>query len=168
VLADEVNYCPRCGACLTEAFRFGDQRKVCPDCDWVYFADPKVAAATLVEQDSRVLLVRRSNEPFRGLWTLPAGFVDAGEDPAKAAARECLEETGLEARVVELMDVMFGQEHEHGAHILIIYRAVIESGSIHPGDDADRVGFFPRSDLPPLAFSTTKKILGTRNDLKTG
>ena len=57
---------------------------------------PKVAAGVVLIDADRVLLVRRVNEPYRGRWTLPAGFVDAGEDPRRAAERECLEETGLQ------------------------------------------------------------------------
>lgn len=106
-----------------------------------------------------MLLVRRSNDPQRGLWTLPAGFLDAGEDPARAAERECLEETGLQVQVVDLVDVMGGQEHARGAHILIVYRAEIVSGELRAGDDADRAAFFSRDQLPPLAFATTLRIL---------
>jgi ADP-ribose pyrophosphatase YjhB (NUDIX family) len=158
---EEINFCPRCGTRLTLANRFGGLRKVCPGCDWVYFADPKVAAAVLVERQGEVLLVRRANDPLRGLWTLPAGFVDAGEDPVQAAERECLEETGLQVRVVELLDVLYGQEHPRGAHIIIFYRAVIVAGALQANDDVDRSGFFKRDQLPPLAFSTTKKILAS-------
>jgi 8-oxo-dGTP diphosphatase len=160
LLTEEINFCPRCGARLTQADRFGGLRKVCPACDWVYFADPKVAAAVLVERRGEVLLVRRANDPLRGLWTLPAGFVDAGEDPARAAERECREETGLQVRVVGLLDVLYGQEHPRGAHIIIFYRAVIVGGALAANDDVDRSGFFKLTQLPPLAFSTTKKILG--------
>jgi ADP-ribose pyrophosphatase YjhB (NUDIX family) len=140
--------------------RFGRLRPICPSCGWVYFADPKVAAAVLVEQDGAVLLVRRVNPPFQGLWSLPAGFVDAGEDPARAAERECLEETGLRVRVTGLLEVLAGQEHARGAHILIVYRAEIVSGVITAGDDADRAAFFSRQHLPPLAFASTSLILG--------
>jgi 8-oxo-dGTP diphosphatase len=126
----------------------------------VYFADPKVAAAALVELDGKVLLVRRSIDPARGRWTLPAGFVDAGEDPAVAARRECLEETGLHVNISGLLTVLYGQEHSRGAHIIIFYKAEIISGELKAGDDVDRVEFFPRDDLPPLAFSTTRRVLG--------
>ncbi len=159
MISDEVNFCPRCGSPVIQSERFGQLRQVCPTCDWIYFADPKVAAAVLVERDGQVLLVRRANDPLRGLWTLPAGFVDAGEDPAGAAERECKEETGLQVKVAGLMDVLFGQEHPRGAHILIVYRAEVQSGELQAADDVDRAGFFSRQDLPPLAFSTTKKIL---------
>ena len=159
MISDEVNFCPRCGTAVIQAERFGHLHRVCPTCDWVYFADPKVAAAVLVEKEGQVLLVRRANDPLRGLWTLPAGFVDAGEDPAQAAERECLEETGLQVRVTGLLDVLYGLEHPRGAHIIIFYRAEIQGGDLHASDDVDRANFFPREALPPLAFSTTRKIL---------
>lgn len=158
-MADEVNYCPRCATPVIQAERFGRQRAVCPQCGWVHFADPRVAVAVLILKQDEVLLVRRSNEPYRGLWTLPAGFVDAGEDPAEAAARECLEETGLVVKVLALLDVLSGQEHSRGAHILIVYRGEILSGELKAGDDAGEAGFFALRHLPPLAFGSTRTIL---------
>lgn len=158
-LYEEVNYCLRCGNPLTRQERFGSLRPVCPACGWIYFADPKVAAAALIQHDGRILLVRRANDPQRGLWTLPAGFVDAGEDPVEAVRRECLEETGLETRIIGLLDLLYGQEHSRGAHILIVYRAEMIGGTLHPGDDVDQAAFFSLHDLPPLAFKTTLQIL---------
>ncbi len=162
---DEVRFCLRCGSRLNEAFRFGRMRPVCPSCGWIYFTDPKVAAAALIVQEGKVLLTRRAYNPQRGLWTLPAGFVDADEDPKLTAERECREETGLPVRVTVLLDVIHGQEHPRGAHLLIVYRAELiydDAGRlppILPGDDVDQVGFFSIDSLPPLAFSTTEKIL---------
>ena len=156
---DEINYCLRCGHPVKLAEHFGKLRPACSNCGWVYFADPKVAVAALIEQGDRILLVRRVNDPQRGLWTLPAGFVDAGEDPVEAIVRECLEETGLQVQVLGLLDVLAGQEHARGAHILIVYRVSVLSGTARPGDDADAVAFFSRYQLPELAFSTTRRIL---------
>jgi 8-oxo-dGTP diphosphatase len=155
-----VKFCPRCGAEVLYEYKFGEVRPVCPKCNWIHFVDPKVAAAVLVEQGVRVLLVRRVNEPFRGLWTLPAGFVNGGEDPAEAGARECLEETGLSVRVTRVLDVISGKEHERGADFIIIYHAEVVSGNLVPGDDADAVEWFAHDDLPPLAFKATQYILG--------
>lgn len=159
LLEGVINYCPRCGTPVIQAERFGSMRAVCPACDWIYFADPKVAAGALIEKDGNILLVRRANDPMRGLWTMPAGFVDAGEDPADAVVRECLEETGYQVRITGLVDVLSGQEHPRGAHILIIYKAEIVSGEAVAADDVDRVEFFSPLSLPPLAFQTTQKVL---------
>jgi 8-oxo-dGTP diphosphatase len=146
---------------MTQADRFGRLRPVCLACGWTYFPDPKVAAAVLVEADRQVLLVRRANDPLRGLWTLPAGFVDAGEDPRRAAERECLEETGMAVQVTGLLDVLYGQEHPRGAHIIIFYRAqpVGENAALRAADDVDQAAFFSLDQLPPLAFRTTERIL---------
>ena len=156
----QIKFCPRCGTQVTLENKFGKVRPVCPACGWIYFADPKVAAAVLLEQDGRVLLVRRVNEPHRGLWTLPAGFVDAEEDPARAAERECYEETGLTVRVTRVLEVVAGREHPRGADFVIVYAAEVESGILRAADDADEAGWFARSELPPLAFKATQKILG--------
>lgn len=152
-------FCPRCAAEMTHEEKFGALRPICPQCGWIYFQDPKVASAVLIEDDGRVLLVRRVNEPFRGLWTLPAGFVNGGEDPADAAARECLEETGLTVRITRVLDVISGREHERGADFIIVYHAEIVSGELSPADDADAVEWFERNHLPPLAFRATQKVL---------
>jgi len=156
----EIKFCPRCGSRVILTLAYKRERPVCPSCGWVYFADPKVAAGILVEQDGKVLLVRRVNEPFKGLWTLPAGFVDADEDPARAAERECLEETGLSAQVSGILDIRWGREHPRGADFVIFYRGQVTGGTLNPGDDADDAAWFDYAHLPPLAFQSTAYILG--------
>lgn len=156
---EEIHFCPRCGTPVIQAERFGKVRPVCPKCEWMFFHDPKVAVAALVEKDEKVLLVRRINDPQRGYWSLPAGFLDAGEDPIQAAQRECKEETGLVVRITGLITVLSGQEHPRGAHLLIVYRGCVLEGELNAGDDADKVGWFGKDELPPLAFSTTTQIL---------
>jgi len=155
----QIKFCPRCGNPIILQERFGKIRPVCPQCEWIHFEDPKVAAAVLIKQDGRILLVRRVNEPYRGLWTLPAGFIDAGEDPARAAERECLEETGLSVRTKRVLDVIGGKEHEHGADFVILYQAEVLGGTLSPDDDADAVEWFEITKLPPLAFAATRKAI---------
>jgi 8-oxo-dGTP diphosphatase len=161
MLVEDVNFCPRCGTPLGSR-KIGEKvRPVCPHCEWIFFPDPKVAAGVLIQKEDQVLLVRRANNPKRGFWTLPVGFVDAGENPAKAAERECFEETGLHIRVTELLEVLSGQEHPRGAHIIIFYRGVMIDGNMTAGDDVDQVGFFALDSLPPMAFKTTRIIIGS-------
>jgi len=92
---------------------------------------------------------------------LPAGFVNGGEDPAEAAARECLEETGLNVRVTEVLDVIAGREHERGADFVIVYHAEVINGKLVPADDADAADWFLRDKLPSLAFRATQKVLSS-------
>ncbi len=157
--SEQINFCPRCGRLITREMQFGEIRPVCNPCNWIYFADPKVAAAVLVERQGEILLVQRANEPYRGLWTLPAGFVNAGEDPARAAARECQEETGLVVEITGIIDIVFGREHSRGSDFVIFYRGVVLDGIPIANDDASAVGWFDRKKLPELAFTSTKNIL---------
>jgi len=157
--SSDYKYCPRCASPVNLEDRYGAVRAICPNCKWIHFFDPKVAAAVLVERDGRVLLVRRVGEPFRGLWTLPAGFINSGEDPAEAAARECLEETGLSVRVTRLFDIVAGREHPNGADFVIVYYAEVIGGELRADDDADAAEWFAQEELPPLAFQATKKVL---------
>ena len=157
----ELNYCPRCGHALEDREAFGHVRRVCPACGLIVFRDHKVAAGVLVEHEGRVLLVRRRMKPREGMWTFPAGFVEFDEDPAKAAVRECREETGLEIEVTGLLDVIAGREHERGADIVIIYCARLAGGELSAGDDVDKAGFFAPGKLPPLAFRATQIALDT-------
>jgi len=154
-----IDFCPHCGTHLEQQLHSGKIRPSCPNCGWVYFPDPKVAVAVVIKHADRVLLVQRRYDPQKGHWTLPSGFVDAGEDPREAARRECLEETGLITEDLQLLDVLFSQEHPRGASILIIYRAAIRAGELKSGDDASQAGFFSPQNLPPLAFASTKNIL---------
>lgn len=156
---DRIRYCPMCGTPVDTKLLFGEIRPICPACGWIYFSDPKVAVAVLVEKEGKILLTQRLNTPFQGLWTLPSGFVNAHETLEEAAERECLEETGLVVRVTGLIDVISGREHPRGSDIFIAYQAIITGGRLAAGDDAGQAVFFSRDELPPLAFETTRKIL---------
>ncbi len=163
--SDAVRFCIQCGAPLERHYLFGQERPVCPACGWIFFADPKVAAGVVVEDgQGAVLLVRRINEPGRGLWSFPAGFIDADENPARAAERECLEETGLVVEATGLLELIAGREHPRGADIILAYTARVVGGTLQPGDDADLAQFFPRDALPPLAFRATRVALGLEAD----
>ena len=155
-----VKYCPYCGVPTERRSVFGEERPVCPQCGWIHFQDPKVAAGVLVEDEGKILLVKRGNDPQRGLWSFPAGFMNAYEDPAHAAERECLEETGLVVHVTRLANLISGREHPRGADIVLVYEAVVTGGLLAAADDADQVGYFSRDALPPLAFRATRVALG--------
>lgn len=156
----KIKFCIQCGSPLQYTEKIGRERPNCPACGWTFFPDPKVAVAVMVENDEHeLLLVQRIHTPMRGYWTLPVGYMDAGEDPVLAAERECLEETGLKIHVSQLVDIIAVREHPNGANLLIIYCGEILGGSLEAGDDAGQAEFFPRDQLPPLAFASTRKLI---------
>lgn len=155
---DPFKFCPKCASSLVLTLQMSEERLTCPNCGWVQYEDPKVAAGVLVLRGGEALLVRRVMDPEIGKWSIPAGFVNAFEDPRQAALRECLEETGLTVRLDGLFDVLYGREHPRGSDILLVYRASLVGGELVAADDADQAGWFPLNSLPPLAFETTRKV----------
>ncbi len=155
-----LNFCPHCGAELTSREAFGRTRRYCPRCERIIFQQHKIAAGMLLTDDAgRVLLVQRALNPHRGAWTLPAGFVEYDEAPSDAAVRETWEETGLDAEVGGLVDVVAGREHPRGADIVIVYHGRITGGELIAGDDAGAAGFFAPDALPPIAFRATSRAI---------
>jgi len=134
-------------------------RRACPACGYIHFTDPKVGVGVLVVKDDKVLLVRRTMNPERGKWSIPAGYLDRGEDPRKTAVREALEETGLEVAVDGLVDVYYNPPQQGGASIFILYDAHLLGGDMQAGDDADAVGFFGLDELPDIAFASTRDAI---------
>lgn len=158
--AADYKFCLRCGQALQRRLVEGALRPVCPACRKIHFIDPKVAVAVIVERGEQLLLIQRRGDPEKGKWSMPAGFVDAGEDPARAAEREVREETGLQVRVTALLDVIAKTEPAEGADILIVYRAEVMGGALTPGDDAAAAGYFAPADLPAdLAFASTRTVI---------
>ena len=144
-----ARYCPQCAGELDTT----GHAPVCTGCGRVHHRDPKVGAGVVVRDDEgRLLLVQRSVSPGRGLWSLPAGYVDADEDPRAAAAREALEETGLVVEVGAVIDVY---PCGGGASFFLAFSAVVVGGTLKAGDDASAAAFFAADELPELAFEST-------------
>lgn len=150
---DQPMFCPACAGVLEHVGR----HPVCTVCHRVHHRDPKVGVGVVVLDDQgRLLLVRRGVEPGLGQWALPAGFVDAGEDPRATAAREAAEETGLVVRVGAVVDVYpADQPFTGGATLFLAFAAELVGGALRAGDDATDAGFFALDALPELAFAST-------------
>ncbi len=156
----ELNFCPNCGAPMADRFIFGRTRRGCPACGFVFFREPKLAVGALVEQDGRVLLVRRAVDPQIGYWCLPAGYVEYDEGPVMAVIREVAEETGLTVRVKGLMAAYHVRSDPRGMGVILVYHALLVGGRLAPGDDASEAGFFAAGEIPKeLAFASTRRAL---------
>lgn len=128
------------------------EREVCPRCGWVYYPQQKLSAAGLVVKNDRLLLVRRASDPWKGCWYLPAGYVEVDEDPAEAARREVLEETGLHVRVSRLLDGYYFDDDPRGNGFLLVYACHIREGELILTPETNEAGYFSREQIPqPLA-----------------
>jgi 8-oxo-dGTP diphosphatase len=110
---------------------------------------------TLREGDLQVLLIKRRNPPFEGMWAIPGGFVDIGESLEEAALRELEEETGVRDVYLEQL-YTFGDvgRDPRGRVITVAYFALVPASSIdpHAGSDAAEARWWSAYDLPSLAF----------------
>jgi len=115
----------------------------------------------MVLYQGKILLVRRAMSPERGKWSIPAGFLDFGEEPKATAEREVFEETNLRVAIDSLVDVYHNREamDQGGASIFILYQAHYVGGEIKAGDDADAAAFFGHDELPELAFASTRDAI---------
>ncbi len=144
-------FCTACAAPLDTSGR----HPVCTGCGRTHFRDPKVGVGVVVhDEQGRLLLVQRGVGPGKGRWALPAGFVDADEDPRVAAAREAQEETGLEVEVGAVVDV-YPSPGRGGASFFLAFEAKVVGGTLAAADDALDARFFGAHELPELAFPST-------------
>ena len=155
---EHVRFCVECGATMVTQDIRGIARRHCPDCGHIHYVDPKPAVGVAVFRDGQLLLVRRTMEPGRGRWSLPGGYLDIGEDPRAAAAREAAEEAGVDVHVTRVIDV-FANPPDEGGAVFVVFAADWVGGEPSPGDDADDAAFFGRDALPPLAFRSTASVI---------
>lgn len=152
---DGWRFCPRCRSELRRA----PGRVECPACGLVHYAHSAPTASALVlDAEGRVLLARRAHEPDAGLWDVPGGFLEEGEDPLAGLRRELREETGLEIDVgafVGAFTDVYGEGPGATAVLNLLWEARFAGGEPVPADDVAELAWFPRDALPAdgeLAF----------------
>lgn len=109
----------------------------------------------LGENSLKVLLIQRTDEPFKGMWALPGGFVDINESIDEAARRELEEETGIKGLFMEQL-YTFGDVNRdpRGRVVSVAYYALVNLSQyrVQAGSDARRAEWHEVSQVPPLAF----------------
>ncbi len=157
-------FCPFCGTPLEVRWIFQRERPTCVSCGFVHFHDPKVAVIGMVTWRDRLLLVRRGVEPMKGQWSLPGGFMDAGEMPDAALSRELREEVGLQVEVKRLVGIfpMTGAGVTNQGIVLAyaVQADADEQPLLVSDDDVVDAGWFTADELPEeLAFESTQSLV---------
>jgi len=101
----------------------------------------------VVEDQGRLLLVRRSTEPGLGRWSVPGGRVEPGESVTEALVREVLEETGLMVEPGGLVGAVERDAPDGSVYVIEDHRARVVGGTLRAGDDAAEVGWFTTAEL---------------------
>jgi len=159
-----LKHCRECGCPV--AYRLPDdgdtrERAICTACHTVHYENPLNVVGTVPvwgESGEQVLLCKRNIEPRRGMWTLPAGFMELGETTAQGAARETQEEAGAQFEMQALFAIMnvarVGQVH-------LFYLAQLLSTDFDPGHETMEAKLFTETEIPwdDIAFRTVKETL---------
>ncbi len=110
--------------------------------------------ALVYDEQHRLLVIQRAGEPGRGLWSLPGGRVEPGEDDLTAVAREVAEETGLRVEVGELVGEVERDAPNGKLYVIRDYQAASVGGTLTAGDDALDARFVNREEFENLPTST--------------
>ncbi len=135
--------------------------------------EPVPAASGLVFRDGAVLLVKRREEPNKGLWSPPGGSLEVGETVESAAARETREETGVlvrPLRVVDVRDIIVRDADGRVRWHYVLFGVLCEylSGEPSPASDAENARFLPLKELSeyevtPTARGAIERVAGLRS-----
>jgi 8-oxo-dGTP diphosphatase len=142
------------------------QKQYCYD-----YPRPAVTVDVVVvtgEEDPRVLLIRRKQEPFIGSWAIPGGFVEMDETLEAGARRELREETGIQVGVLKQLHT-FGDpgRDPRGRTIAVVYLVQVDADrlEVRAGDDAAEAGWHLLRQPPPLAFDHDQILACARQRL---
>lgn len=145
-------YCPVCAGILKLKAVENKVRNYCPNCGFVHYVNPLPATVAIAENNNSILLIKRGMPPARGAWTLPSGFMEAGESPEEGCLRELKEETGMNGEIIRLINVYHDYSEIYGDVLNIIYHVKLEEGNPVPGDDADAVKMVALNEINDLVF----------------
>ena len=131
----------------------GDNRErlLCPDCGYVAYENPKIVVGSVARWGERILMCRRSINPRRGYWTLPAGYLELNESTSAGAEREAWEEAQAKIAIEGLLAVY---DIPRISQVQLIYRARLIDDAIEAGSESLEVGLFLWDEIPwgQLAF----------------
>jgi ADP-ribose pyrophosphatase YjhB (NUDIX family) len=155
-----IKHCRACGGPTAYRVPADDNRDraICNACGEIHYENPINVVGTVPFWDDQVLLCRRNIEPRRGLWTLPAGFLELGESTADGARRETDEEAGARIELGALFTVLnvvrAGQVH-------FFYLARLLDTRFAPGPETIEAQMFREHEIPwdEIAFRTVRETL---------
>jgi len=132
-----------------------------------YPRSPVPAVGVLIRRGDFILLARRLNDPGKGLWSIPGGIIEIGENSRDAAVREVKEETGLTVEIDSVLEVVdnivqddFGRIRFH--YVIVEYLARSESGEPQAASDVSEARWVPITELKTYPLTKSLKLLLTK------
>jgi ADP-ribose pyrophosphatase YjhB (NUDIX family) len=134
------------------------KRYYCPECDTIFYTNPNVVVGALCIRNGKILMAKRNINPRKGLWTLPAGFMENAETLQDGALRETYEETGSKAEV-KMPYTLFSLPHINQIHMFFLADLLDED--FGPTSESSEVRLFSIDEIlwDEIAFPTVTKTL---------
>ena len=134
------------------------KRYYCPECDTIFYTNPNVVVGALCIRNEKILMAKRNINPRKGLWTLPAGFMENAETLQDGALRETFEETGSKAKV-KMPYTLFSLPHINQIHMFFLADLLDED--FGPTSESSEVRLFNIDEVlwDEIAFPTVTKTL---------
>ena len=150
-----------CAARLRAGRQDGHRRWRCLRCGWIFYNNPVPATVAIVLGPRGILLCRRAAEPFRGLWDLAGGFLEADEPPLRGLRREIREELGARVRRARFRGFVMDRYGPGGIPVLGLVYEVHLAGRITARSDVSEARWFPRHALPwrRIGFASIRRAL---------
>jgi ADP-ribose pyrophosphatase YjhB (NUDIX family) len=156
----KMNYCPQCSTALTIKHDGGRERPACPDqtCGFIHFGNFSIGCAGVVLRNEsgilKALLVQRGQNPFSGTWQIPGGYAEHDEMLSLAVEREVEEESGIVARVNDMMAFrhsLAGASGGPSTNVYMIFRLdYVEGEPRFDGDEIADAGFFSLNEIAEM------------------
>ncbi|MCQ6560104.1 NUDIX domain-containing protein [Paenibacillus mendelii] len=156
----DVKFCMTCGSPLVLRDVDGTMRMACSDleCKFVHWGNYSIGVGALVVKDEKVLLVRRAQEPGRGYWTNPGGYVEQTELIHETIRREVMEEAGIDAVVTTV--VAFRDQPRMIHNVYIAFAMDYVGGEPVPdGIEVDAAGFYSLEEMASMNVAGFTKWL---------
>lgn len=142
-------FCSVCGGPLVQQIPANDHRPrpVCNACGFIHYENPKILVACIATCGDKVLWIKRGTPPQKGYWAIPSGFLESGETPEEAAARELWEETGARIEPTALNLYLVGSLPEI-SEVYLVYYGKLTDTRCEPTQEAAEVRFFAKEEAP--------------------
>lgn len=161
-----MRFCSICGTRLPHPAPV-----TCPACNTIHYRNSIPTAGALVTHEGKLLLVRRSFEPWKDCWDIPGGFCEPDEHPQHTAAREAWEETGIRVRITGFLSIWMdsygyaSRPDEELPSTMNVYYHAVPLGAVEARPDATEVseiGWFAPDALPDVIAFPAHELLVLR------
>lgn len=134
-------FCPLCGKTLQKSIIENHPQSTCPDCSYIHWGNFSLGVGGVLWHDDKVLLVQRGQNPGKGMWTIPGGYVNLGESIGEAIIREIQEETGIKAQPLSIICLRDRPAEKHDTYIIFLMQFQGGNLQAQPEEVSD-LGFF--------------------------